>query len=562
MPQNMIEVQSALQDPVRVTMNDLMKYANDSNPDVPAFLALIEMNRRKSIQQNTPEENVPSGTVKDQTINALLGRQEVNPAAAPAGVNPTAAPQAVDPTMMARQVMPQQAAPQVNPGAMVQAARGGLMSIPMNMFKAQNYAAGGIVAFAGGGDAEDEFRKSEREYRQDQEMMNGPTEDYRESERKYRQAQEMMNPAYEKPAAPQFPPRQQYKLGNQTILGPRSQQEIEAGLPSVTPMRPRPEDMTIEQAAQRRKEIMKAAGVAEDPYAEAKQFQKDLEARQAKEREGDPVDRLLAMARSFAKADPTKGFGYQAASASEASASLEATQKAIREKQDAVSREFRLSMAKEDDARRRGDADGIAAALTQQKKEQADYDKLQLEYDKATQARAKLAGEIRQTDISESKLPIDVQNALTQQKQAEAMAAHYKATAGHQKFLEDEAKRTRPEASDILRTKIMARAEQDPMVKALSSQLKDLEIGSDEYNKVQAAIYNILKTYFAGNETLAPPAPAVIAPPAKKNEPGFFSRLGQRFVDNSTPPPGGLPGLQQAPATGKLPPGWSVRVNP
>lgn len=524
-PQNMIEVQSALQDPVRVTMNDLMKYANGSNPEVPSFLALIEMNRRKAIQENTPEEDVPSGTVKDQTINALLGRQEVNPAAASANVNPTAAPQAVDPTMMAKQVMPQQAAPQVNPGAMVQAARGGLMSIPMDMFKAKNYAAGGIVAFDEG----------------------GLTEDHRESERKYRQAQEMMNPAYERPVAPQFPPRQQYRVGNQTAIGPRSQQEVEAGLPGVTPMRPRPEERTPEQIYQEQQQIKRLAGVAEDPYSETKRFQKDIEARQAKERESDPVDRLLAMANAFAKADPTKGFGFHAASASEASASLEATQKAIREKQDAVSREFRLSMAKEDDARRRGDADGIAAALAKQKQEQADYDKLQLDYEKAHQARTKLANEIVQTDISGAKIPIDVANAATQARQVDAQLEHYKAQERHQGWQRNEAERTRPSADDIERNRRMTRAEQDPMIKALSSQLKDVPIGSDEYNQIQTAIYNIMKTYFADKPNLLPPAPSVITPTPKPEKRSWWQ------FGSSQP---------AASAPGKLPEGWSVRVNP
>lgn len=595
-PQNIIEIQSNLQNPALVPMKKLLEYVDGSNPEVPPFLALIEMDRRKSAQQQPEDE--PKGTIKDQTINALLGRPQVNPAAAPTGINPTAAPtgidptmaqKMVDPTMQARQIMPQQAPPQVNPGTMVQAARGGLMSIPMNMFKAQNYAAGGIVAFAGGGDTpkpEDKYvevspgnyvlksevdaaKKASQPVRGDSYVQESPGGKYvMRSELPRPQAQ--AKPATAQPApeaavtnppvnnnqwtetatgmyAPtsevgqNFPPRQQYKLGNQTIFSPRSQEEILAGLPSITPMRSRPEDMTIDQAAQRRKEIMKAAGVSEDPYSEAKQFQRDVEARQAKEREGEPIDRLLAMARAFAKADPTSGLGAQGAAASEASASLEATQKAIREKQDAVSRDFRLSMAKEEDARRRGDADGIAAALARQKQDQAEFDKLQMEHDKLTQGRIKTAAEVQQGELAQAKLPIDIQNALTQQNQADALARHYRSQAAHQQFNEDESKRTRPSADDLLYTKIMEKVSKDPQIKQrVEQQIKDTAPGSAEYIRLQKEINALIKLHFSQAPHLMPPhAPELLEQTEKKEQPGFWKRV---FGGSSPQGPSSMPG--------------------
>jgi hypothetical protein len=565
MPQNIIEIQSALQDPVRVSMNDLIKYVNGSNPEVPSFLALIEMNRRKNIKDTTPEEGVSSGTVKDQTISSLMGRQGVDPTVRAAGVNPAMAQQMVDPTMRAKQVMPQQAPQPMNPAATVQAAKGGLMSIPVNMFKAKNYAAGGIVAFSSGGKskAEDEYvevapgsfvlrseveaakgaPKTARSKPAAKASPPAPVAPVAQAEPATSGDDQWMetspgNFALRSEAGPKFQPRQQYRVGNQTILGPQSMEEIIAGLPGLTPLQgTRPADMTVDQAAQRRKDIMRAAGVSEDPYAETRKFQEGVEARQAKEREGDPLDRLLAMGRAFAKADPTKGFGFQAAIASDASSALEASQRAIREKQDAVSRDFRQAAAKEEDARRRGDADGIAAALAQQKKDQSEFDRLQVEYDKAQQGKYRTAAEIRQSQAAESKLPLDVFDAETRRQQAEAQARQ-------QEFVRSEAARTRPTADEVVFSRIMGKVNQDPMIKSLASQLKDFEIGSEEYQRIQNAIYNITKTYFAGNPDLMPPPPTQMTAATKKQEPGFWQRL---FGGSSSQSPSSASGANTVP---------------
>lgn len=554
MPQNIIEIQSALQDPVRVSMNDLIKYVNGSNPEVPSFLALIEMNRRKNIKDTTPDEEVSSGTVKDQTISSLTGRQGVDPTVRAAGVNPAMAQQMVDPTMRAKQVMPQQAPQPINPAATVQAAKGGLMSIPVNMFKAKNYAAGGIVAFSNGGKskAEDEYVEvapGSFVLRSEVEAAKGAAKPARpKPAAKPAPAAPVAEPAtsgndqwmetspgsfaLSSEVGPKFQPRQQYKVGNQTILGPQSMEEIMAGLPGLTPLQgTRPADMTIEQAAQRRKAIMKEAGVSEDPYKEAREYQQGIEARQAKEREGDPLDRLLAMGRAFAKADPTKGFGFQAATASEASSALEASQRAIRDKQDAVSRDFRQAAAKEEDARRRGDADGIAAALAQQRKDQSEFDRLQVEYDKAQQGRYKTAAEIRQSQAAESKLPLDVFDAETRRKQAEA-------NERHQGFLRSEAERTRPSADDILYTKIVDKVNKDPQIKQRVDLQKGEPAGSDEYVRLQKEINALIRSHFSKAPHLMPEIPE-IAPTTKKEQPGFLQRL---FGGSSAKSPPSLPG--------------------
>lgn len=520
--QNLIEVQANLQDPIQVSIKDLIKYANGSNPQVPSFLALMELNRRKQIEQTGTQFAQPSNTLKDQMIASITSAQpQVNPAAPAPAINPAAPPQFVNPAAQQRQVNP------AAPPAPVQAARGGLMQLPVNnMFHAKNYASGGIVAFSEGG--------------QSKYVEDSPGHYVLQSE--------------EYPA----PERKKYKIGNQEFLGPRSQEEILAGLPGITPLQAkRPEDMSIEQAAQRQKEIQKVAGVADDPYAEAKQFQKDLEARQAEERKSNALDRLLAQAEAFATADPARGFGAHAAASSKASRTLEAEQRAIREKQDAVSLDFRRNMAKEEDARRRGDATGIAAALERQKADQAAYDKLQLEWEKADQSRMDTAAKIRQAEATEAKLPIDIYQAETQRDLAEAQKKYYGSQAAHQKFLQDEAARTKPGADEVMYTRIMGKVNQDPTIKALATQLKDLDPDDPKALQIQTAMHNKMKTYFVNHPDLLPPPPEQVAPLPKKKEPSWWDRNVPDLPEFLGGPPS-----PKKPPSATIPQGWTVQQNP
>jgi hypothetical protein len=146
---NLVEVQTALQNP-SVQLADLMKYANGSSAEVPAYLALGELNRRKQLEATKTAFNATPPTVKDQLTNAPPA---VNPTAAPTGIAPTGAPQLASAVAAPPRMNPVAApANQVNPVAIPQmAAEGGLMSIPTpHMFHPESYATGGIVAFAAG----------------------------------------------------------------------------------------------------------------------------------------------------------------------------------------------------------------------------------------------------------------------------------------------------------------------------------------------------------------------------------------------------------------------------
>ncbi len=148
---NLVQITEQLKNPA-VSVQQLMQYANNSNPQVPSYVALAEMQRRQSMQ--APPQ-APQETVKDQLGASLMGLPSVAPSAAPQqppqqpqqqpSQQPQQTPQQTpqQPPMPApRQAMPSQ--PQ-QPGM----AGGGLTSIPLDMH--HDFAAGGIIAFADGG---------------------------------------------------------------------------------------------------------------------------------------------------------------------------------------------------------------------------------------------------------------------------------------------------------------------------------------------------------------------------------------------------------------------------
>jgi hypothetical protein len=128
----------------------IRQYANGMNPEVPPYLALGELQRRElsNKQMATAQGGMqgPQPSVKEQIEQkaGLMGLQQMQQQqmaqqqTQPRGPMPTPAG------------VPQ---PQQQPEAPMMAARGGLASIPVRrgMFE---YAGGGIVAFAGGGEVD------------------------------------------------------------------------------------------------------------------------------------------------------------------------------------------------------------------------------------------------------------------------------------------------------------------------------------------------------------------------------------------------------------------------
>jgi len=156
---NLIQIQEHLKD---LPTQAIMSYANGQNPQVPPYMALGEMNRRKAMEQRAAQ--APDSSVKDK-LESELNQQvalpgvgqgmnmRMNPAGMPRpmpAVQPQMAPQMrpmqVQPA--ARPMPPQQMSqPGSIPAGAPGMAGGGLANLPISnrMF---NYAPGGIVAFA------------------------------------------------------------------------------------------------------------------------------------------------------------------------------------------------------------------------------------------------------------------------------------------------------------------------------------------------------------------------------------------------------------------------------
>jgi len=534
-PSNLIQVQSSLQDPFTVKNEDLIKYANGSNPEVPAFLALIEMNRRKQIEEGSTALDTTRGTIKDQVAGALTAPPSgVNPTANPYTVNPAAAPNMVNPaanpfdqgiTQLPQGFNPTQAPPmqQPSPARPVMAAGGGLMSLPVNHFNESSYAGGGIVAFQSGGETAYKLPKEE--------MPNyaliSDQPDQSDAERtrllmaeqfaRQKAGRPMLEsagttlvnlPTDETPvpkAAPVAKPK------------PGSYEGILAALPKAPEISiPAPTALTREQAFENIKENQRLAGVVENPYEEVNKRQAAKEKREQEVYERGGIDRLIAQASAFAKADPARGIGYQGAVAAEASAVLQKEQDIIRDKQETAAIEFRKSIAKEEDAKRRGDAAGIEAAVTAREKAQSDYEKLRFDAARVQNDRGTLAEKI-----------FSAGNTAEYQK---GMIGYHNRMAG----LAEEQK---PTAEDKKLLKVQTTVNAHPVVRGIADAIKQGMItpGTPEYYEALKRINEIAKPLYR-QAGLPEPEDIIgdITPPAAP-KPGFFESIGSMFRGSSTP---------------------------
>jgi len=156
---NLIQIQEHLKD---LPTQAIMGYANGQNPEVPPYMALGEMNRRKAMEQRAAQ--APDTSVKEK-LESELNQQLALPGVGQGmnmRINPEGMPQpmpAAQPQMapqmprmqnppMARPMPPQQMAqPGSIPAGAPGMAAGGLAELPVrkDIF---NYAPGGIVAFA------------------------------------------------------------------------------------------------------------------------------------------------------------------------------------------------------------------------------------------------------------------------------------------------------------------------------------------------------------------------------------------------------------------------------
>lgn len=131
---NLVQIQEHLKD---LPMQAVMSYANGQNPQVPPYLALGEMNRRKQMEQKAAEP--PKGTVKDNIEQqmSLMQLQKLR--------------QGQMSQQMGQQGMQAPTIPQGTPEPASQPeeemamAAGGVTSLPV---REMNFGSNGIIAFA------------------------------------------------------------------------------------------------------------------------------------------------------------------------------------------------------------------------------------------------------------------------------------------------------------------------------------------------------------------------------------------------------------------------------
>ena len=158
---NLIQIQEHLKDmPIRA----VMEYANGKSAQVPPYLALGELNRRKQMEQSAKTPSPPDSSVKERLEKELTGQ-------AADLMQAGAARQAQSNEAMQQGIMAQpQPVPEGTPQPpqleeeMPQMAGGGLTALPVNdMFKFAG--GGGVVAFADEGLVVDQAEQAAREAR-------------------------------------------------------------------------------------------------------------------------------------------------------------------------------------------------------------------------------------------------------------------------------------------------------------------------------------------------------------------------------------------------------------
>lgn len=421
---NLVQIQERLKD---MPMQALMQYANGMNPQVPPFIALGELNRRKQMQQAAAAEQAKqmegAPTVKDQ-IEQQAGLMALQGARQRSAMQQAAAQQASMP-MPATNTMESEPVQLASGGAVDPVGSrdymgGGIARLPMrrDMFERRAYAGGGIVAFQKGGATADPIgaapyeQVSEEErrlydnnpksvFRRLKELIAGggdpefysrgqdePSDEDRMAEMR-RKAEEQQRIARDILSGRRPVPRrsddttlmaERRPTGIASVAKERGPEEFPA---SVVPrnqgdemapglaglMRPR---MTMEQRIDEAKRLNVLAGRDPNLMANYEKRIGDIEARRAEERKGDPMEQLTAFLSGIAQSRRGAGFGEAGAAGVSASAKLAAEQKSLRDRQELDMAQLQLSIAKEKDALAKGD---LATAISERDKQ----DKLELD---------------------------------------------------------------------------------------------------------------------------------------------------------------------------------------
>jgi hypothetical protein len=537
---NLIEIQENLKD---LPTQAIMAYANGQNPEVPPYMALGELNRRKSMEQRAAQ--APTQSVKDQ-LEGEMGLPSVMP--------PPVTPQGMPPGMppgrppMPPQGMPQaapqmarppmQAAPQVAqaPQPAPRMAAGGLTNIPMNrdIFK---YAPGGIVAFAEG------------------DLVPGGGGELGEGTAGEAEAQ--ANMGGEGPPITARMPGGVPTSALQGSLAPAVAmlQKILAGGDQGPPIETKADIRTklAEKAlADGKPEMAKAITQmpGEALSALVTKLQAQNEATKTQFQEGEGKMGLAALSNALiAAGEATRGqkgmglgeafggFGksYNAATADEIR--RKQAQSALERQQDIETAKLQAEIDNARAAYASGDVNDIQEA---QKRVQDQALKMQANQMGAAKDLISAAATEKTTEGTlahykqleknealrlQEMIRQHADTASIQRQQLAAQQANYASEAAHRKAQDDLALATKPTAAEKLDQQTQAKVNGDKKYQKIADQIPFVTLGSDEYYNLLEAARQIAITHYAPGMRLPPPVqrdPSLAPPPAK---PSFISSL-------------------------------------
>jgi len=460
---NLIQIQEHLKD---MPTQAIMGYANGQNPMVPPYLALSEMNRRKSMEQRAAQP--PQGSVKEKLEQELMQPQGI---AQGMPQMPQGAPQGAP--AMPPEGMPQgapQAPPQMAPQGM---AGGGLTNLPMRSERF-NYAPGGIVAFADGDlvalpeqEAVDVMSKQLRG------ESDIPMPQSREEARQEQIAKDPRMAAYLNKEPGQAMTGLMSTLQAQNEAQRQGAQERQSGQGLATLANAL---MNAAEGTRGRK----GAGTGEAllgfgktySAAEAENYKRKQEQMAIERAQTIEMSKLQAdvdnMQRAFAEGRVEDAMKYKA--------SVQARETKIAELAGLRSKDV-LTLANT----RRRDAQTAIRDTNRDARQSQHY-----------------------TSMEE------------QQKRA-----HELALKRFQREGED-----RPSAEDKQLTKIQANVNRDPAYIAAAKKLQDTDIGSDEYYKILEHMREIALPYYPAGKKLQPPVPVKRTPASEKPvEQGFWDKF-------------------------------------
>ena len=396
---NLIQVQERLRD---MPMQAIMQYANGSNPMIPPFLALGELNRRKKMQESAAAEQAKemagAPSVKDQIeqatgLMALQGARQRQASQQQAGMQarmdmPAPNTMTSEPAQMASggavsDVMQRDyrgGGIAMNPDMMRKMAmmkamrRPGLAGIPVqNMFKRGDYAGGGIVAFAGKDeslvpDPDEDQSNPLRELLQ--ELLTKRREVNPADDRELLRRTDSRNENYSNegraypPGTRREPPpsKKPDDMGIATLPTGRVVGTPRTGSATARALALKPEDVyqakeprSFEEILAERRGREKLMGIDESFMDERERRLQAIEEADRAARANQPMDRLTSFLTGIAQSRRGAKFGEAGAAGVVSSDKLAAEQRALNRKQDMDMAELRYTIAEKRNAQRRGD---------------------------------------------------------------------------------------------------------------------------------------------------------------------------------------------------------------